>query len=57
MAPSFSITLRRVVFYSYFAFANFVVIPVRITCTLVTTTSKSEHEKKRAVGETKKVTT
>jgi hypothetical protein len=39
---------------SCFASANFVVIPVRITHAPATTTSKSERDKKRVVGETKK---
>jgi hypothetical protein len=53
MAPSFSITLRRAVFRFCFASANFVVIPVRITCADATMTSKSERDKKQAPSETK----
>jgi hypothetical protein len=42
------------VFSSCFTYANFVVIPVRITRAPATTTSKSEHDKKLVASETKK---
>jgi hypothetical protein len=50
MAPSFSMTLRRAVFRSYFASTNFVTILMRITRAPATTTNKSERDKKRAMS-------